>query len=74
MAASQEPLESEHPGERAPKTLGDVLYSGTSSDPVSEQEWFELVRAIAAGDQVALHALYERSHRLVFTLLMRLTG
>jgi len=74
MAASQEPLESEHPGEHAPKTLGDVLYAGTSSATVSEQEWVELVRAIAAGDQIALHALYERSHRLVFTLLVRITG
>ena len=56
------------------KTLGDVLHAGTSSAPASEQEWFGLVRAIAAGDLVALQALYERSHRLVFTLLMRITG
>ncbi|MFL6564125.1 MAG: cupin domain-containing protein [Burkholderiales bacterium] len=32
-----------------------------------------LVRAIAAGDQVALHSLYERSHRVVFTLILRMT-
>jgi RNA polymerase sigma-70 factor (ECF subfamily) len=31
------------------------------------------VRSIATGDQHALHALYERSHRLVFTLAMRIT-
>jgi RNA polymerase sigma-70 factor (ECF subfamily) len=31
-----------------------------------------LVRAMAAGDQRALRALYDRSHRLVFTLLARL--
>src|SRR5262245_56450392 len=74
MAALQEHLGGDHPGDGLPKTLGDVLYSGTSSAPVSEQEWFGLVRAIAAGDQIALHALYERSHRLVFTLLMRITG
>ena len=55
-------------------TLGDVLYSGRSSAPVSEQEWVGLVRAIAAGDQVALHALYERSHRLVFTSILPITA
>ena len=55
-------------------TLGDVLYAGMSSPPPPEQEWLGLVRAIAAGDQVALHALYERSHRLVFTLIMRITS
>jgi len=55
-------------------TLGDVLYAGMSSPPPPEQEWLGLVRAIAAGDQVALHALYERSHRLVFTLIMCITA
>jgi RNA polymerase sigma-70 factor, ECF subfamily len=28
---------------------------------------------LAAGDQLALHALYERTHRVVFTLIMRIT-
>ena len=55
-------------------TLGDVLYAGMSSPPPPEQEWLGLVRAIGAGDQVALHALYERSHRLVFTLIMCITA
>jgi len=55
-------------------TLGDVLYAGMSSAPVPEREWLGLVRAIAAGDQVALHALYERSHRLVFTLVLQITS
>lgn len=58
----------------APGTLGDVLYAGMSAPAVSEQDWIGLVEAIAAGDQVALHGLYERSHRLVFTLLMRITA
>ena len=39
-----------------------------------EQDWVVLVQAIAAGDQLALHALYERSHRFVFTLIMRITA
>ena len=56
-----------------PATLGDVLYAKpTASTP--EQEWAALVRSIAAGNQLALHALYERSHRIVFTLMMRLTA
>lgn len=39
---------------------------------VSEHVWVALVRAMAAGDQRALCALYERTHRLVFTFLARL--
>jgi RNA polymerase sigma-70 factor (ECF subfamily) len=56
-----------------PATLGDVLYA-TSKAPIPEQDWAELVRSIAAGDQLALHALYERAHRPVFTLIMRITA
>jgi RNA polymerase sigma-70 factor, ECF subfamily len=55
------------------KTLGDVLYA-KSTPPVLEQDWAALVQLIAAGDQPALHALYERAHRPVFTLIMRLTA
>jgi len=68
---------AEHPRDddaSAPRTLGDVLYAGMSTAPVSERDWVDLVRGIAAGDQVALHGLYERSHRLVFTLIMRITA
>lgn len=54
-------------------TLGDVLY-GRRKRLVSEHQWVALVRAVAAGDQLALHALYERAHRLVFTLGMRITA
>ena len=54
-------------------TLGDVLYA-KSKAPVPEQDWAMLVQAIAAGDQLALHALYERAHRIVFTLIMRITA
>jgi RNA polymerase sigma-70 factor (ECF subfamily) len=56
-----------------PATLGDVLYS-KSKAPVPEQDWVALVQSIAAGDQFALHALYERAHRPVFTLIMRITA
>jgi RNA polymerase sigma-70 factor, ECF subfamily len=60
--------------ERSPGTLGEVLYANRSKPPVSEAEWVALVRSVATGDQVALHALYERAHRAVFTLIMRITA
>jgi RNA polymerase sigma-70 factor (ECF subfamily) len=59
--------------QNAPATLGDVLYA-KSKAAVSEQEWAALVQSVAAGDQLALHALYERAHRPVFTLIMRITA
>ncbi|HEX2114619.1 MAG TPA: sigma-70 family RNA polymerase sigma factor [Alphaproteobacteria bacterium] len=59
--------------EGAPATLGDVLYA-KSKALVPEQDWAALVQSIAGGDQLALHALYERAHRAVFTLIMRLTA
>lgn len=54
--------------------LGDLLYRDKTRTPVSETEWVGLVQSIATGDQRALHALYERTHRLVFTLAIRLTN
>ena len=59
--------------QESPATLGDVLYAEAKA-PVPEQEWVTLVQSIAAGDQVALHALYERAHRPVFTLIMRIAA
>jgi RNA polymerase sigma-70 factor, ECF subfamily len=66
--AAAQPSEPEQP----PGTLGDVLYNGRSTGPVAEAEWAALVRSVAAGDQPALHALYERAHRPVFTLMVRI--
>lgn len=67
-------LESDRPQSPA-TTLGDVLYANKSSKPlVSETEWAALVQSVAAGNQNALHALYERTHRLVFTLIVRITA
>jgi RNA polymerase sigma-70 factor (ECF subfamily) len=57
----------------APSTLGDVLYA-TVKAPIAEQEWAELVGSIACGDQVALHALFDRANRIVFTLTLRITA
>ena len=59
--------------EGSPGTLGDVLYTDKSKTPVSEKDWVGLVHCIAAGDQLALHALYDRTHRVVFTLIVRIT-
>src|SRR5215207_10197657 len=61
-------------GERSPGTLGAVLYANPPKTLVSEREWVTLVRSMAAGDQGALHALYERAHRPVFTFIMRITA
>jgi RNA polymerase sigma-70 factor (ECF subfamily) len=61
------------PTHNSPATLGDVLYA-TSKAPVPEQEWAALVQSIAGGDQLALHALYERAPHLVFTLILRITA
>ena len=57
----------------SPATLGDVLYA-KSKAPVSEQDWATIVQSIAAGDQLALHELYEMAHRPVFTLVLRITS
>jgi RNA polymerase sigma-70 factor (ECF subfamily) len=64
---------SEAVATQSPATLGDVLYAASQSSP-TEAEWVALVRAVGAGDQLALHALYERAHRLVFTLAMRIAA
>jgi RNA polymerase sigma-70 factor, ECF subfamily len=63
----------EERGQETPATLGDVLYA-KSKAVVLEQDWVALVQAIAGGDQLALHGLYERAHRIVFTLIMRITA
>ena len=54
-------------------TLGSLLYADASKTRVSELEWVGLIQSIAAGDAAALHELYERANRIVFTLLVRLT-
>jgi RNA polymerase sigma-70 factor, ECF subfamily len=60
--------------EETAATLGDVLYADKSRTLASEGDWAGLVQAIAAGDQLALHALYDRTHRIVFTLIVRMTS
>lgn len=55
-------------------TLGDALYGGEPKPRMAEADWAALVQSVAKGDQLALHGLYERANRVVFTLIMRLTG
>lgn len=59
--------------ESGPGTLGELLYADRAKVRVSEETWVALVQSIAARDQRALYALYERTHRIVFTLIMRIT-
>jgi RNA polymerase sigma-70 factor, ECF subfamily len=73
VEAAQEEFFEQDPREQVvPRTLGDVLYPDSAKARVSEKDWVGLVQSIAAGDQLALHALYERAHRPVFTLIMRI--
>ena len=71
VVADQQPNHDQH--DRG-TTLGDLLFSNTATPPVSEVVWIGLVQSIAAGDQRALHALYTRTHRIMFTLIMRIVS
>jgi RNA polymerase sigma-70 factor, ECF subfamily len=62
------------PPDGAARLLGDLLYADKAKAPVSEADWVGLVQSIAAGDQRALHTLFERTHRIVFTLIARITN
>jgi RNA polymerase sigma-70 factor (ECF subfamily) len=53
-------------------TLGDVLYADTTTGLVTEADWVALVQRMATGDLPALHALYDRTRRIVFTLMIRI--
>jgi RNA polymerase sigma-70 factor (ECF subfamily) len=55
-------------------TLGDLLYADKAKACASEKDWVALVESIAAGDQLALHRLFERTQHIVFTLIVRLTN
>jgi RNA polymerase sigma-70 factor (ECF subfamily) len=55
-----------------PGTLGALLYADPTRERVPESDWVALVGAVASGDELALHALYERAHRLAFTVIMRI--
>src|SRR5712664_2638750 len=66
VGANEDQCESET------RTLGDVLYVTKTEVRVSEQDWVRLVQSMAAGDELALHSLYEQTYRIVFTLIVRI--
>ena len=65
---------NQHQHESEARTLGDLLYADQAKVPVSEKDWVRLVQSIAVGHQLALHSLYEQTHRIVFTLIVRITN
>mgnify|MGYP001548633511 CR=1 FL=1 len=74
--AGAESLQHEDAPREAASTLAALLYpsGNTRAAGTSESDWVNLVTAVAAGDQIALHRLYERAHRVVFTYLVRITA
>jgi RNA polymerase sigma-70 factor, ECF subfamily len=72
VATAIPPRQGPHDGPKG--SLGDLLYANKAKTPVPEKDWVRLVESIASGDQRALHALYERTHRIVFTLIVRMTN
>ena len=72
MAAAEQVQKEQ--GDGSSPTLGNLLYADRWKTFVPEKDWAALVQSIAAGDQRALHALYERMHRVVFTLIVRITN
>jgi len=55
-------------------TLGDLLGGAVSTAAIAESDWVSLVHRISAGDPCALRHLYERTHRIVYTLAVRICG
>ena len=69
MSATLKTGESRH--DEATRTLGSLLCTDRAAR-APEAEWLALIESMAAGDQSSLRALYERTHRIVFTLIMRI--
>src|SRR5258708_30522625 len=55
-------------------TLGAVLYGNPPHPLILEKDWVSLLRSVAAKDQLALHALYERVQGAVHALAERIAG
>jgi RNA polymerase sigma-70 factor (ECF subfamily) len=58
----------------AVRILGELLYRDSAEAAVPERVWVERIRSIAVGDQRAFRALYEQTHRIVYTLVVRITN
>lgn len=72
FAVSAIPTPDEKQTQSSGIKLGDLLFARAGSGRVLETEWVALVDSIASGDQRALHALYDRLHRIVFTFILRI--
>src|SRR5260370_3544903 len=59
-------------GQRKDRYTGKEKTRSKAKVRVSEQDWVRLVQSIAAGDELALHSLYEQRYRIVFTLIVRM--
>ncbi|MBO0799282.1 MAG: RNA polymerase subunit sigma, partial [Blastocatellia bacterium] len=46
----------------------------TADARARDQEWIELIRQVAGGDQAALGMLYDTTNRLIFGLILRVVG
>jgi RNA polymerase sigma-70 factor (ECF subfamily) len=55
-------------------TLGDVVFGDKQKVHTSEDEWVQLIQAVADGNQAAFRKLYDGAHRIVFTLVVRITA
>jgi len=49
-----------------------LLFSDPQKVRTEEAEWVGLLQAVAGGDQQALYAIYARTHRIVFTSIVRI--
>ena len=66
--ANPEPNDGQH------QKSGDILYSNSAKVVPTESDWVRILRRIEAGDPAALQALYRLTHRIVFTLIFRITN
>jgi RNA polymerase sigma-70 factor (ECF subfamily) len=67
---SAPPRDTRH--ERPVAHLGDLLYARDAVGSPAEQQWIDLIQAISEGKHDAMHALYDRANRLVFTVILRI--
>lgn len=71
-----DPAGRENPGpnDSQHQKSGNILYSDGAKAVPTESDWVRLLRRIEADDPAALHTLYRLSHRIVFTLIFRITN
>lgn len=70
--AAASSLTNEEGCDRTTGTLADLLCADRTDSIVLERDWVRLIGAVGRGDQRALRLLYERTQRVVFTLIMRI--